>query len=177
MNRRGRSTSHLGSSSGRVSKKALDATQAADLALAGLAYLTDAVVGALDTCPLASTLILCPVDTADTCDIGGRVEVHGNWSGSIASATGVGELLLDSSETLTDCQFDTGVVVNGDPALTLTAAVKTDGSGTFQFGGGIKWVDHDGSAGTCQVNASFTVDAAGEEVESGTICDIDVNAL
>jgi hypothetical protein len=159
-----------------VTKNALDATQAADLALAGLTYLTDAVVEALDTCQIGSTLILCPVDAADTCDIGGRVEVHGNWSGSIDSA-GVGELLLDSSETLTDCQFDSGVVVNGDPALTLTATVKTDGSGAFQFGGGIKWVDRDGSAGTCQVSVSVTVDATDEEVDSGTICGIDVNAL
>lgn len=175
MNRAGRPTSRVGSRGG-MTGKALDPTQAADLALEGLTFLTDAVVAALDTCSIASTLILCPVDTADTCDIGGRIEAHGNWSGSIDSA-GAGELVLDSSATLTDCQFESGVVVNGDPALTLAATVKTDGSGTFQFGGGITWVDRDGSAGACQVSVSFMVDAAGEEVASGTVCGIDVNSL
>ena len=161
---------------GRSTRKALDATQAADLALEALTSLTDAAIGALDICPITSTVILCPVDTTDTCAIGGRIEVHGNWSGSIDSA-GSGELLLDSSETLTDCQFASGVVVNGDPALTLNATIKTDGSGAFQFGGGIRWVDPDGSAGTCQVSVSFTVDATGEEAGTGTICGIDLNAL
>jgi hypothetical protein len=177
MDRAGRSTSRSGLSRGGVTKKALDASQATDLALEAVAYLTDAVVEALLTCSIASNgQILCPVDTTDSCDIGGRVEVHGNWSGSIDS-TGVGQLLLDTSETLTDCQFDNGVVVNGDPALSLTATVNIDGSGTFQFGGGIKWVEQDGSAGSCQVSITAIVDATGAENDSGTVCGIDVNAL
>jgi hypothetical protein len=160
-----------------VTKKALDPNQAADLVGEALAILTDAVVQALIDCTIESSgQILCPLDTADSCDIGGRVEVHGNWSGSIDSA-GVGLLLLDSSETLTDCQFDNGVVVNGDPALSMTATVNTDGSGTFQFGGGIKWVEQDGSAGTCQVSVTSIIDATGAENDSGSVCGIDVNAL
>jgi hypothetical protein len=175
MNRAGRSTSRFGSSRGGVTKKTLDATQATDLAGAAVGYLTDTVVEALMNCPIASSgESLCPVDMTDSCDIGGRVEVHGSWSGSFA---GVGQLLLDSSETLTDCQFDNGVVVNGDPALSLTATVNTDGSGTFQIGGGIKWVEQDGSAGSCQVSVTSTVDATGAETDSGTVCGIDVNAL
>ena len=175
MSRAGRPTSRVGSRRG-VTGKALDPIQAADLALEGLSFLTDAAVGALDTCSIASTLILCPVDMTDTCDIAGRMEAHGSWSGSIDS-TGAGELVLESSATMTDCQFEGGVVVNGDPALTLAATVKTDGSGTFQFGGGITWVDRDGSAGACQVSVSFMVDVAGEEAASGTVCGIDVNTL
>jgi hypothetical protein len=68
-------------------------------------------------------------------------------------------------------------VVNGDPALTLTATVNTDGSGTFQFGGGITWVEQDGSAGSCQVSVTSIIDAIGDENDSGTVCGIDVNAL
>jgi hypothetical protein len=175
MNRAGRLASRFGSSRGGVTKKTLDAIQATDLAGAAVLYLTDTVVEALMNCPIASGQILCPVDTTDSCDIGGRVEVHGSWSVSIDSA-GVGQLLLDSSETLTDCQFDNGVVVNGDPALTLTATVNTDGSGTFQIGGGIKWVEQDGSAGSCQVSVTSIIDATGDEIDSGTVCGIDVNA-
>jgi hypothetical protein len=177
MKRMGRSTSRFGFSSGGVTKKTLDPNQAADLAGEAIANLTDTVVEALMNCPLTfSGQILCPVDTTDSCAIGGRVEVHGNWSGSIDSA-GVGQLLLDSSETLTDCQSDNGVVVNGDPALTLTATVNTDGSGTVQIGGGITWVEQDGSAGSCQVSVTSIVDATGAENDSGTVCGIDVNAL
>ena len=177
MNRAGRSTSRFGSSSGGVTKKALDANQAADLVGEAVANLVDAVVQALMDCPIESSgQILCPVNTADSCDVGGRVEVHGNWSVSIESA-GVALLLLDSSETFTDCQFNNGVVVNGDPALSLTATVNTDGSGTFQFGGGIKWVERDGSAGACQVSVISIIDATGAENDSGTVCGIDVNAL
>ena len=176
MNRARRSTFRFGSSGG-VTKKALDADQAAELVQVTAANLADAVVQALMDCPIGSSgQILCPIDTADSCDLGGRVEVHGNWSGSIDSA-GVGQLLLDSSETLTDCQFDNGLVVNGDPALTLTATVNTDGSGTFQFGGGITWVEQDGSAGSCQVSVTSIIDAIGDENDSGTVCGIDVNAL
>jgi hypothetical protein len=160
-----------------VTKKALDANQATDLALEAVAILGDAVVQALTDCPIDSSgQILCPVDTTDSCDLGGRVEVHGSWSGSIDSA-GVGQLLLDSSETLTDCQLDDGLVVNGDPALSMTATVNTDGSGTFQLGGGIKWVEQDGSAGSCQVSVTSIVDATGAENDSGTVCGIDVNTL
>jgi len=160
-----------------VTKKALDATQATDLALEAVAILANAVLEALVNCPIDSSgQILCPVDTADSCDFGGGVEVHGNWSGSIDSA-GVGLLLLDSSETLTNCQLDNGLVVNGDPALSMTAAVNTDGSGTLQFGGGIKWVEQDGSAGTCQVSVTSIIDATGAENDSGTVCGIDVNTL
>ena len=79
----------------------------------------------------------------------------------------MGQLLLDTSETFTDCQFDNGVVINGDPALTMTATVNTDGSGTFQFGGGIKWGEQDGSVGTCQVNVTSILDATGAEIDSG----------
>lgn len=163
---------------GRSTKKALDPNQAADLVGQAIVNLTDTVVDALMNCPIAlfGGGILCPVDTTDRCDIGGRVEVHGNWSWSTDSA-GVGQLLLDSSETLTDCQFDNGIVVNGDPALSLTATVKTDGSGTFQIGGGIKWVEQDGSAGSCQVSVTSILDATGAETDSGTVCGIDVNAL
>jgi hypothetical protein len=160
-----------------VTKKALDETQASELASVAVLNLTDAVAQALDDCPIgADGQILCPINRADTCDLGGRVEVQGNWSGSIDSA-GAGVLLLDSTETLTDCQFDDGVVANGDPALTLTATIKTDGSGTFQFGGGIKWVERDGTAGACQVSVTAIIDATGAESDSGTICGIDVNAL
>jgi hypothetical protein len=174
MNRAGRSTSRFGSLREGVAKKALDASQATDLALVAVAYLIDTVFEALTNCPITSTgQILCPVDTTDSCDISGRVEVHGNWSGSID----VGQVLLDSSETLTDCQYEDGIVVNGDPALGLTATVNTDGSGTFQFGGGIRWVERDGSAGSCQVSVTSIVDATGAENASGTVCGIDVNAL
>ena len=157
-----------------VTKKALDATQASELAGLAVLNLTEAVFEALDTCPIgADGQILCSINAADTCDLGGRFEVQGSWSGSI----GAGVLLLDSSETLTDCQFDDGVVVNGDPALTLTATVNIDGSGTFQFGGGIKWVERDGTAGACQVSVTAIIDATGDETDTGTVCGIDVNAL
>jgi hypothetical protein len=59
----------------------------------------------------------------------------------------------------------------------MTAAVNTDGSGTLQFGGGIKWVEQDGSAGTCQVSVTSIIDATGAENDSGTVCGIDVNTL
>ena len=159
-----------------VTKKALDATQASELAAVAILNLTDAVAQALDDCPIgADGQILCSINAADTCALGGRVEVQGTWSGSIDIA-GAGMLLLDSTETLTDCQFDDDVVVNGDPALTLTATVNTDGSGTFQFGGGIKWVERDGTAGACQVSVTAIIDATGNETDSGTVCGIDVNA-
>jgi hypothetical protein len=177
VNRAGRSTSRFGSSRGGVTKQALNADQATELALQGIAILADDVFQALEECPIESSgPILCPVETAYSCDLGGRVEVHGNWSGGIDSA-GLGQLLLDSTETVTDCHFEDGLVVNGDPALTLSATVNTDGSGTFRFGGGLKWVEPDGSAGSCQVSVTAIVDATGGEVDSGTVCNIDVNTL
>jgi hypothetical protein len=174
INRAGRSTSPFRSSGGGVTKKALDEVQATELAAISVGTLADAAVEALNDCQIgADGQLLCSINTADSCDLGGRVEVHGAWSGSIDSA-GVGVLLLDSSETLTDCQLGNGIVVNGDPALTLTATVNTDGSGTFQFGGGIKWVEQDGTAGACQVSVTSIIDAAGNETDSGTICGTDV---
>ena len=74
MNRAGRSTSRFGSSRGGVTKKALDPNQAADLVGEALVNLVDAVVQALMDCPIESSgQILCPVNTADSCDVGGRV--------------------------------------------------------------------------------------------------------
>lgn len=177
IHRTGRSTSPFRSSAGGVTKKTLDEVQATELAAISVGTLADAAVEALNDCPIgADGQILCSINTAESCDLGGQVEVHGTWSGSIDTA-GVGVLLLDSSETLTDCQLDNGIVVNGDPALTLMATVNTDGSGTFQFGGGIKWVEQDGTAGACQVSVTAVIDATGNETDSGTICGTDVSEL
>jgi len=163
---------HLPRIINRVTKKTLDDVQASELAAISAGTLADAVVAALDDCAIgADGQILCAINTADSCDLGGRVEVHGTWSGSIVAGT----LLLDSSETLTDCQLANGIVVNGDPALTLTGTINIDGSGTFQFGGGIRWVEQDGTAGACQVSFTAIIDAAGNETDSGTICGVDVN--
>ena len=119
----------------------------------------------------AAVPINVQITSRTNCTAGGRMEVSGSLTGSISN-TGSGILLLQVLQTVTDWECIGGLVINGDPYLSITGQMSFLGgamssAATFRFGGGIKWGTT--AAESIQVNLTAIVNPNGSGTISGTI--------
>lgn len=134
--------------------------------------------------PPAKVPVPLRVDYSHThsCPVFGRIGVTGTLSGSIDSESGDGVVWLQVTETLTDCTFESGVVVNGSPSLTLTGNFTFLGGApatqqSLTLSGGFRWNFDGGGSGFCAVALTMNLATAGSgnTTVSGTVCGRQVN--
>jgi hypothetical protein len=120
----------------------------------------------------ASFLVNIPLKQTTNCTAGGRMQVSGNISGSIDPNSGSGVLLLQVLHTITDWRCVGGLVMNGDPYLSVTGQMSFLGgamssAASFRFGGGVKWGTTANES--LQVNLTALVNPNGSGKISGVI--------
>lgn len=118
------------------------------------------------------------LDVTTGCPLGGELGVSGAISGSIDDQTLAGNLSLDVATSATNCGFaheEIQFTLNTNPDLVLSGGFAFDqgqlvGDATFTYVGTVLWATDDGRSGSCSYDVTLTADAAGQSVESGTVC-------
>jgi hypothetical protein len=103
---------------------------------------------------------------------GGTISVIGDIDGTLNNS-GAGSLSGQFTITPANCSVS-NLIVNGDPSISVTGQINfTDNETptfpiTFTETGGISYGPH--PSGSCQVNASYTINSSLACTISGTVC-------
>lgn len=103
---------------------------------------------------------------------GGTISVTGDISGSLSNA-GAGSVSGQFTITPTNCSVS-NLVVNGDPSISVGGQINFTGGITptfpitFTETGGISYGPN--PSGSCQLNATYTINSLSSCTVSGTVC-------
>jgi hypothetical protein len=112
--------------------------------------------------------------TNDPCDgtQGGTISVTGDIAGTLSNA-GAGSVSGQFTITPTNCSVS-NLIVNGDPSISIAGEINfTSGIVptypiTFTETGGISYGPN--PSGSCQLNATYTINSLSSCTVSGTVC-------
>ncbi len=117
-------------------------------------------------------LVNVSVQQRTNCTAGGNISVSGSMTGSLDN-NGSGVLSTQVTETISDWQCITGIVINGDPYMSAVGTFsflngQQSTAAQISFGGGFKWTGN--NTGSCQIQMTMLFYPNGTAHLSGSAC-------